>query len=439
MNKPNILFLANTAHHTRAVTDHIKAISSGDKINWYVINPVLCKTLDKLDLAQFDAIGLHYSIKPYDHYYLSSSLKKRIASFKGLKFLFLQDEYQKVNLVQEFLYTLDFRILFTLVDEKILEKAYPDPRLSQLKKITVLTGYVQEEMKAIEITPLEQRPIDVSYRGRHYDWWLGCLAQDKENIASQFTQHAQDSGLKIDISLEESDRVYGNAWMELLKNSKAVLGTESGASIWDFDGQVPYKTKQYLRKNKYATFTEVYEAVLKPYDGAIVYKAISPRVFEAAATRTAMVMFPGDYSGVCSPNVHYIVLEKDFSNMKEVLSKLQDTAYLKQITDRAYQDLIESGLYSQQILAELVSRELLANLPGEFTHCSPEKLINYLDSRLKKYKLLNTFRCFYTESYFITVNLLRLLFAPEHTFWGRMKLLINGIKRYFAYVLPRLG
>lgn len=77
MDKPNILFLANTTHHTSAVKNHIKAITTGNNINWHIINPLTCKTIDKFDFSLFDAIGLHYSIKPYDHYYLTSGLKIR--------------------------------------------------------------------------------------------------------------------------------------------------------------------------------------------------------------------------------------------------------------------------------------------------------------------------------------------------------------------------
>jgi hypothetical protein len=438
MNKPNILFLADTTHHTKAVTDHIQAITSGDQIHWHVVNPLICKTIDKLDFSLFDAIGLHYSVKPYNNYYLSRLLKKRIAAFKGTKFLFLQDEYQKVNQVQEFLYSLGFNILFTLVNNKIVEKAYPDPRLSQLKKITVLTGYVSEDMKSIIAPPITGRKFDVTYRGRPCDYWLGKLAHDKQLIATEFIKHTVGSGLKVDISLEESARLYGDAWLQLLMNSKAVLGTESGASIWDFDETIQKKTKQYLKKNKSADFNAVYEAVLKPYDSNILYNAISPRVFEAAATKTPMVMFPGEYSGICKPDTHYIVLEKDFSNIEDVLKKLKDVKYLQALADRTYEDLIASGLYSQHVFSNLVSEELLAHIKNSKKNISASEISFKIEEGVKKHKHLNQFRCLYTESSFIICNFLRLLFDPRYTFFSKIETLVEGMRRYTAYLLPRL-
>ncbi len=438
VNKPNILFLADTTHHTKAVSDHIAAIITHESIHWHVVNPLVCKTIDKFDFSGFDAIGLHYSVKPYNHYYLSRTLQRKIAEFQGTKFLFLQDEYQKVNQVQHFLYELGFDVLFTLVNRQYMDQAYSDPRIAQLKKISVLTGYVPDDMKSIVSPPIKNRQIDVSYRGRPCEYWLGKLAHDKQLIANQFLRHASGAQFKLNISLEESDRVYGDSWLQLLMNSRAVLGTESGASIWDVDESIQKKTKQFLKKNKNADFDTVFEAVLKPYDGNLLYSAISPRVFEAAATKTPMIMFPGYYSGICQADKHYIVLEKDFSNIKDVLEKLRDTDYLQTLADRVHIDLIESDLYSQHTFATLVSDELLSQIN---THAKKKNTTTFsfqLEDELKKHKYLNQFRCLYTESFFIISNFFKLLCDPRYTFFSKIETLIEGMRRYTAYLLPRL-
>ena len=438
MDKPNILFLANTAHHTSAVTDHINAVTSQSRIHWHIINPIVCKTLDKIDFSLFDVIGVHYSIKPYDNYYLSQKLKNKIASFKGAKFIFLQDEYQKVNQVQDFLCMLGFDVLFTLVDNKLVNKAYPDPRLATLKKITVLTGYVRESMKSIISPSINTRSIDVSYRGREYAYWLGSLASEKQTIANEFIKRTQGQNLVLDISVKESDRVYGEAWLQLLMNSKAVLGTESGASIWDFDGTIQQQTNQYLRQHKKANFYLVYEDLLKKYEGYIRYNTISPRVFEAAATRTPMIMFPGEYSGICKPDKHYIMLEKNFSNLDEVLSKLKNIDYLQEIADTAYNDLIQSDLYSHQVLSNLVAYEILSLLSKQQQKNVVKDVSNTLENQINKYKTLNRLRCFYTEAQFILSNFVRLILDPKYTRLEKFKTLSSGMKRYIAYLLPRL-
>ncbi|WP_133129606.1 hypothetical protein [Legionella yabuuchiae] len=438
MIKPNILFLADTAHHTRAVTDHITAITSSENINWHVINSLINRTADKLDLSNFDAVGIHYSIKPYNNYYLSAALKHKIASYGGVKFLFLQDEYQKVNLVQDYLCNLGFHLLFTLVSPNMVDVAYPDPRLKSLKKVTVLTGYVQDYMKQIEAPLIQDRPIDVSYRGRRCEYWLGKLAYEKEWIANEFKRRVGVRQLTLDISIDEADRVYGEAWLQLLKNSKAVLGTESGSSIWDFDDSIRKLTNRYLKKIRTENFDLVYENVLKPYDGKILYNAVSPRVFEAAATRTPMVMFPGEYSGVCKPDEHYIVLEKDFSNLEVVLEKISDDDYLQALADRTYSDLIESDLYSQHTFSELVEGELLAQIKSINKENTEAELSVQIDATLANYKYLNRLRCLYTELNFIVLNFIQLLCDPKYSFLKKTQVLFKSIHRYITYLMPRL-
>jgi hypothetical protein len=49
---------------------------------------------------------------------------------------------------------------------------------------------------------------------------------------------------------------------------------------------------------------------------------------------------------VVRPDIHFIPLKKDFSNVDEVLEKVQDDVYVRQMTERAYQDVIASGKYS---------------------------------------------------------------------------------------------
>ncbi|VEG89672.1 hypothetical protein [Legionella spiritensis] len=436
-NKPNVLFLADTTHHTAAVQDHIQAITSGDGVHWHVINPLVCKTVDKLDLSLFDAIGIHYSIKPYNHYYLSAGLKRKISEYSSVKFLFLQDEYQRVNQVQDYLYALKFNLLFTLVNQSIIAKAYPDPRLCGLKKVTILTGYVQEDMKLWSSPDIAQRPIDVSYRGRRCDYWLGSLAYEKQFIAEQFVRKAADKHLKLDISLEESDRVYGDAWLTLLKNSKAVLGTESGASIWDFDRSIEKQTNAYLRRHKNADFPEVYEQVLKPYDGKILYNAVSPRVFEAAATKTPMILFPGEYSGVCKPDIHYIKLEKDFSNMEEVCEKLKDYQFLQQLADRTYATLIESNEYSQHQFANIVMSEVLELIKTE-RYENSSVVDTCIKANIAKNNILNLSRRSITELRFIIVNGFQILFDGKYSLSTKLMNLFKGFKRYASYLSPRL-
>jgi hypothetical protein len=223
---------------------------------------------------------------------------------------------------------------------------YDEQRLPGTVKYTTLTGYVPERYRNFSDPPLESRPIDVGYRGRNIPFWLGMLGQEKTWIGQGFLEHSKKYDIKCDIRWEEQDRIYGEDWDKFISSCKAMLGTEGGASITDFDGTVEKKTKAYLEKHPGADFWEVHKNVLRPYEGNLVGNKITPRVFECAAHRTAMILFPGEYSGIIRPWEHYIPLKKDFSNVGEVIEKLDNIESLKRMTTFAYEDLIASGRYS---------------------------------------------------------------------------------------------
>jgi hypothetical protein len=178
-------------------------------------------------------------------------------------------------------------------------------------------------------------------------YWLGDLGQDKVRIAEGTSQRADAHGLRCEISVEETSRIYGPAWFEFIASAKSVLGTEGGASIWDYDSRVQELVDGYLALHPSATYEEV-APLLAPYEANMLYNTMSPRLFEAAALRTAMVMFPGWYNGVVEPGRHYIPLNKDFSNFGDVAEQLQDDGVLQAMVDRTYDELVRPGQYSNR-------------------------------------------------------------------------------------------
>ena len=131
-----------------------------------------------------------------------------------------------------------------------------------------------------------------------------------------------------------------------MSSGRATLGSESGATITDFDGSAERRTRAYLERHPDADYHEVHRHVLHEYEGNVMMNVVSPRVFEAVALRTALVLFPGEYSGVVDPARHCITLAKDFSNFDEVAERLRDLDGLEEMTANAYEDLIASGRYS---------------------------------------------------------------------------------------------
>jgi len=242
-------------------------------------------------------------------------------------------------------------------------------RVPDAQTVATLPAYVPQDLVARQTPPLHARHLDVGYRGRSVPYWLGRLGHEKAAIGREFLTHVAPYGLRCDISVDEDERIYGQAWYRFLESCRATLGTESGASIADYDGAVENAVKTYLVRHPHASFDELERDVLSPYEGNVMINVISSRIFEAAALRTAMILFPGDYSGAIEPWRHYIPLERDFANIAEVVERVRDLPFLEAVTSRAYADLIASDRYSLRRFVE----QFDAVVDGAELRGSPEK------------------------------------------------------------------
>lgn len=98
---------------------------------------------------------------------------------------------------------------------------------------------------------------------------------------------------------------------------------------------------------------------------------ISPRVFEAIAAGTGLILYEGSYSGVVQPNEHYIPLRKDFSNIDDVFARLADDTEMEAMIRRAWNDVIGSAAWSYKSFVSLYDRELEARPDGPARFGSP--------------------------------------------------------------------
>ena len=338
-----LLLCDDRPSHAPNVEEHIRAFRRFSKHDFDLFNPRGIARSRFLRLDDYDIVVIHYSTVLY----LSEWFRERIAGFGGLKVQFVQDEYRQVDALTSSMRDLGIHVLFSSVPANAVQSVY-GARLPGVDILPTLTGYVPADLDGVRWQPLADRPLDVVYRGRSVPYWLGRLSQDKSLIGREFLARAHSTDLQCDIAWTEADRIYGDAWYRFLGSSRTTLGTESGASIVDFDGSLQKRTEDYLRAHPAATFEEVEGEILAPFEGHAVIQAVSPRVFEAAALGTAMVNFPGRYSDVIEPWVHYLPLEKDFSNFEEVVEAIRDDALLVEMTSRAHSDLVASGRYSLQ-------------------------------------------------------------------------------------------
>ena len=117
------------------------------------------------------------------------------------------------------------------------------------------------------------------------------------------------------------------------------------------------RIERFRRKNQNATNEEVYPSVVSCLEVPEMMSQISPRIFEAIALCTVLVLFEGRYSNVERPSSHFLPLKKQGSNLDEVFSLLAAGEYFDNIAECAYQD-ITSGKYSCQSFVSFVDKEL---------------------------------------------------------------------------------
>jgi hypothetical protein len=350
MSKLNVLLLCNLPVERSNASTIIDHISAFPRYSRHAVFR-LAKTgvlPSGLDLDRFDVIVIHYTIWITNPNFLAASDAERIRRFRGLKVQFRQDEFFTVDATTRAMRDLGIDIVYTCVPQEEVDKVYSPQALPNARKVTNLTGFVPADMLARKVQPLSQRPIDVSYRARKVPYWLGELGVEKWRIVPGFLEATKHHGLATDLSYEEKDRVYGEKWLQLLTSSKCTLGVESGASVFDFDGSLQGNVESYLAEHPQAEFEEVRDKFFPSQEGRIYVNQISPRCFEAAALRTAMVLFEGSYSGILKPWQHYVPLKKDFSNIEEVVAAIKDPGVLQEIADRTYREIAMNPLYSYQ-------------------------------------------------------------------------------------------
>lgn len=297
-------------------------------------------------LNDFDAVVVHYSNYLAHPASFDDASKERLAAYRGLKVLFIQDEYRTVDATVEIMARIGFDVVFTCVPEEEVDKVYPDSRLPGLRRVSNLTGFVPESLLDYPAPPVASRPIDVGYRARQLPLWMGELAAEKWQIVPGFLQATRGAGLRCDVSSREEDRLYGDAWTKFIASCRTVLGVESGASVFDFSGSIQRDVDEYVATHPDATFADVQGRFLLPHEHKVRLNQISPRCFEAAALRTPMVLFEGNYSGILQPSRHYIALRKDFSNIGEVIAAIKDVEFLQQMADRTYREIARNDAYS---------------------------------------------------------------------------------------------
>ena len=345
MKKKILVIYGASSAHVPTTHHYVEAFSLHSRFDVHY----LCiedSPAQPVDLSRFDAVWLNYCARLIFPGLVPDTLKESLARYRGPKLVAVQDEYDDTNKLREELRRLGPSVVLTCVPQESLEYVYPRSMFSGVRFETVLTGFISDELLAIEgIRPLAERPIVIGYRGRDLSFRYGDLGRQKAELGLRVREACLSRGVACDIAVDEASRIYGSAWFEFIKSCRVMLGSESGSNVFDFDGSIIELYRKMKAEDPDLRY-ERFRPFIAEREKEIDMGQLSPRMFEAAAMQTAMVLIRGRYSGLLEPDEHYIALEPDYSNLDYVLRRINDLPAIQAMVERTYRRLIATDAYS---------------------------------------------------------------------------------------------
>lgn len=360
-----ILIIYIQSMNRKTITDSIKCFQKYQKkyeTYFYFYNPKV-NILPIVKRLHFDIVIFHNTFPN-----LLWDKEKRedvFRNFNGLwensaRAVFFQDEYAFCNANIEFINRMNIDVIFTLAKMETAKIFYPEKRIGKRKIVRVLTGYVDDAtLKSVLAMGEVKRDIDIGYRANRTNYSLGQLGALKSLITEKFqTQKREFPELTFDVknTYGKKNLFQGMEWYEFLKRCRTMVGCLGGSSILDEDGVLYAEFLRY----KYQMFSqktfEKLQTILDQYE-KLDYAVISPRCLECAMTRTCQLLIEGDYE-IMKPGVHYIEIKDDFSNLHEVIEKVKDENYCKEMAKRAFEDLIQSRRYTYRKYVRFVIKTM---------------------------------------------------------------------------------
>lgn len=435
----------------QAYWDSIEAFKNFSKLDIYYL-PINTIVPLNINLSRFDCLILHYGICLYNKTtFLNERLFKQIAKFKKLKIYLAQDEYTTPVHAIKKIRELGIHHIFSCIpNEYAFREVYPKNELPDISfDLGILAGYVSEDLEKIDAINLRDRKLDIIYRGNNLGYLYGSLGAEKFKIGMDFIEILKKNNLKADIDWRPESKIFGEQWIKFLQSGRVMLCTESGSSLIHKTEEVkeyllPSATLAHQCKNwqEYEYAAKKYKKYLQD-DRKVVISGISPKVFEAIACKTVLVCNEGYYSGVLKPNIHYISLRKDLSNIDEVVAKIKDLTYLEAMSEKAYNDIIVSGYYTYKELIKCIDsriEEIFALKKFKFAKgkiLSNREVIKHMDigwDYLKQYPL--TYLRYYSKYRLTCVY--RKCFAIVRKILSRIKGIIFRGLRFVKRSLVKL-
>lgn len=305
-----------------------------------------------------------------------------------------QDEYQNPLARDKFLKRILVNEIYTIFPEKS-GLLYPLCTMIGVKFSQGFTGYLDQDL--IDYSEHKwtnnSRKIKISYRTQPQLFLFGAIGKLKTEIADFFLSIQDSITGVMDISYDSADVKFGNDWYDLLLDSEFVLGALSGSSNIDYTGKLQTQGfEDFVNSDIYEKFypNSIYE------NSELV--AISPRNFESAILGCCQINIVSEYNGILEPWRHYIPLNRDFSNIREVIDAMNNTSLVNEMIRQTRNLVINTKEFRIESLYQSIRNASLSKdiIPSKKIHpillmylCFRKSIQNILTFRLLdlRYKL----------------------------------------------------
>ena len=277
---------------------------------------------------------------------------------------FVQDEYYDNDFLNFFLRNSKAKIVFTcLTNQNDIKNVYYE--VPNCKFVNILTGYIPDYFKNYKKN-ISEKTVDIFYRGRKLHFLYGLLGKLKYEIGVKVKEAAIKNNLKEDIEWIDKKRIYNEDWIKTLSNAKVTLASPSGSNVINKNDNIVTNINKYLKIKNYGhllpdSLNVSYDEIFEKFNikEELNVGQVSPNVFEAAAVGTVLIMFDNcEYNNIFKPDIHYIPLKIDYSNLDKIMKKIKDNDYLQTIADNAFRDIVLSDLYSYKNFIKKIDYEL---------------------------------------------------------------------------------
>jgi hypothetical protein len=325
-----------------------------DIIVWNCVNRIPLP-IRKLE---FDLVILTSTFLGFLNFPRFSRLEKHYISFLRqlpYKVALPQDEYQNPLIRDSFLSAINVNEIYTIFLNEI-DILYPQCVNKETLFSLGFTGYLDQSV--VEYSSRKWNSWDrdflITYRTQPQSFIFGEIGRLKTKIADFFLSIFDESIEPINITYNSKDVFSGNSWYDFLLNSKFVLGSLSGSSFIDFDGRLQnYDLLDFVDIGLYEKIYPEYKLLNSELT------AISPRNLEASVFGCCQILIESDYGSIFKPWEHYIPLKRDFSNIEEVKSAMNDDKLVKSMISKCRTMVMEfPGFRLENLLRKIRERAL---------------------------------------------------------------------------------